>query len=473
MGDGNSRILIVNQEKELAEDIFCFMTQEGFTALLAPNADKALELLSDKAPSVMLLDDSLTDMDGIELLKQIKSIDKNLPIILMTVNSRVHRIGEAMKLGVYDYLIKPFQKQSMMQMVQRAVSSNEPKKTQQHQLREMMGQGEAIGRLIDNLSQVADSDFSVVLLGETGSGKELVANAIHKISKRSTHPFVPVDCGAIPENLIESELFGHEKGAFTSADQQKTGKFEMAHGGTLFLDEISNMPFGSQAKLLRVLQDKIIYRVGGNKPIAVDVRMIVASNQDLESAIAFRSFRRDLFYRLNDFSIVIPSLRERKEDIVYLAYRFLCMTNDELGKKVREFSQPALDDLLAYHWPGNVRQLRSTIRRAVLLADDLITQKHLNMHSPIPNINEESGTSVNPANTAATVPKTSYGSLSLKEIITQNILLIEKEVLLQTLRHTGGNKAKAARLLKINYKTMHTKLKKHNISLNDELRVEI
>jgi len=300
---------------------------------------------------------------------------------------------------------------------------------------------------------VAKSVFTVVILRETGSGKELVARAIHHNSDRSEGPFVAIDCGAIPETLLESELFGHEKGAFTGAVVQKPGKFEAAKGGTLLLDEISNMPLSSQVKLLRALQEKKVYRVGGTRPIDVDVRLLVASNQDLGSATASNAFRRDLFYRLNEFTINIPPLRERKGDIPYLAKRFLETTNIELGKGVKGFSESATEALLAHDWPGNVRQLRSTIRRAVLLADEMVTEIHLDM-------TKVSGLSQGNNPDIEGMP---WQGSSLKEIIRRNTLGIEREVLIKALKYTGGNKAKAARLLQIDYKTIHTKVKQLGI----------
>jgi len=237
-----------------------------------------------------------------------------------------------------------------------------------------MGPSEAVRQLISNVTLVAQSDFTVVLQGETGSGKDLIARALHQSSPRSQGPFTAVDCGAIPETLLESELFGHEKGAFTNAILQKPGKFEIAEKGTLFLDEISNMPLSSQAKLLRVLQEKTVYRVGGTRPVNIDVRLVVASNQDLQMLANAGNFRRDLFFRLNEFTILIPPLRGRKEDIPYLAKLFLDATNKELKKNVRGFTEPAIEALLRYSWPGNVRQLRSVIRRAILLADEMVTK---------------------------------------------------------------------------------------------------
>jgi two-component system nitrogen regulation response regulator GlnG len=304
---------------------------------------------------------------------------------------------------------------------------------------------------------VAKSNFSIVILGETGSGKEEVARAIHEAGARSAAPFVPVDCGAIPETLLEGELFGHERGAFTSANSRQSGKFEAARGGTLFLDEISNIPLGSQAKLLRALQEKSIYRIGSSRPLTVDVRVLAASNLDLETLCSTGAFRRDLYFRLNEFTVRVPPLRERKEDIVYLGQRFLDITNVELEKFVRGFSDAAIEVMLAYHWPGNVRQLRSTVRRAVLLADDLITERHLNI-SPMLENQPAGGAALRP-------PGIRWGEVTLREMVRCSTIRVEREVIARALHRTGGNKAKAARLLQIDYKTMHSKVKEYGISL--------
>jgi two-component system nitrogen regulation response regulator GlnG len=331
-------------------------------------------------------------------------------------------------------------------------------------LRQMMGPSNAVGKIISQVNRVARSDFTVVILGETGTGKELVARAIHHASTRSQGPFVPVDCGAIPETLLESELFGHEKGAFTGADKEKPGKFEAAEAGTLLLDEIPNMPVASQAKLLRVLQDTVVYRVGSTDPITVNVRLLVATNDDLETAVADGRFRHDLLYRLNEFVIRIPPLRQRKSDILYLANRFLDITNMELKKSVRGYSESALEMLTEYDWPGNARQLRSVTRRAVLLADSMITEEHIDLRSSVPpqiqvspGIDEEEDTP--------------FTGLSLKEIVRRKTASVEREVLMEALRKTGGNKAKAARLLKIDYKTIHSKLKRYGISVAEAAEV--
>jgi two-component system nitrogen regulation response regulator GlnG len=316
-------------------------------------------------------------------------------------------------------------------------------------LRDVMGSSDAIARIGADVARVACSDFTVIITGETGTGKELVARSIHQASARAAGEFVPVDCGAIAETLFESELFGHEKGAFTGADRTKPGKFELAIGGTLFLDEISNMPIGCQAKLLRALQERIVYRVGSSRPISADARLLVAANQDLEAAVASGTFRQDLFFRLNEFVIHIPPLRERKEDILFQIHRFLELTNRELGKNVEGISEAAMNQLLTYDWPGNVRQLRSTIRRAVLLADTFIGEEHLRLKKPSESCEEPTDDGV------------SQEEVPLRERVRSATTRVERAALAEALRKSGGNKAKAARLLQIDYKTIHLKLKEY------------
>jgi DNA-binding NtrC family response regulator len=457
-----SGVLIVDDDQDLREILARLVHKEGFTPLTAADGGSALELLRLRGAEVMLADVHLPDRDGLELLQKAREIDPDLPVIMITAYAGVNQAVAAMRAGAHDYLAKPFQHREVIRLLHRALDERQrrrgieagPDKDGLSSLRESMGPSDAVARLITEVNRVAHSDFSVVILGETGSGKELVAAAIHRSSPRATGPFVAVDCGAIPEALLESELFGYEKGAFTSADAKKIGKLEVARGGTLFLDEISNLPPGSQAKLLRVLQEKTIQRLGGNLPLKVDIRLLAATNQDLETVVAAGAFRRDLYYRLNEFSIHVPPLRDRREDIPYLAERFLNKTNAELRKEVQGFSSSALEALSSYLWPGNVRQLRSVIRRAVLLARDLITPGHLNIRE----------TGALAQSLPAPAPVASWRDLSLKEIVRLNVDRVEKEVLTQALQQTHGNKAKAARILSIDYKTMHLKVKQHGIN---------
>jgi two-component system nitrogen regulation response regulator GlnG len=466
MSERKARILIIDDDKQICVILSELVKKEGFEAVTAYEGEKGLNIVRSEAPDLMLVDMILPGMDGMEVMRQVKEIVPELPVVFITGHADARGAVNAIKAGAHDYLSKPFDNHEVIRVVHRALAERELKlKVRQLSsqinnlpLKEKMGPSDAVARLISEVNRVAESNFSVIIIGETGSGKEVVARAIHEASPRSQGPFIPVDCGAIPETLLESELFGHEKGAFTGADSKKLGKFEIAQGGTLFLDEISNMPLGSQAKILRVLQEKKVYRVGSTKPLSVNVRLLVASNQDLHELALSGSFRRDLFYRLNEFTITIPPLRERKDDIPYLGKRFLDQANMELNKQVKGFSESALNVLFSYSWPGNVRQLRSIIRRAALLAGDVITEKHLELKRV-----DVPGMAFTPK-----VQGTPWKNSSLKEILHQSVMAVEREVLSEVLKTTGGNKAKAARLLQIDYKTIHEKVKKLGILNQDE-----
>jgi DNA-binding NtrC family response regulator len=457
-----ARVLIVDDDKNICAILADPMKTEGLKPLVAYDGEKGVKMLQSDIPDLLLVDMMLPGMNGMEVLRKTREIAPDLPVVFITAQDDSRVAVKAIKKGAHDYLSKPFDNSEVIRVAHRALAerglklkaralSNQLKWNSS--LQEKMGPSDAVARLVSEVSRVAESDLTVIIIGETGSEKEVVARAIHEASSRSKGTFIPVDCGDIPEALLESELFGHERGVFTGAEVQKPGKFEVAQGGTMFLDEISNMPTGSQAKLLRVLQEKKVYRVGGTKAIQVDVRLLVASNQDLHDLALCSSFRRDLFYRLNEFTISIPPLRDRKEDIPYLAKRFLDNANLELNKRVKGFSETALNTLFAYDWPGNVRQLRSIIRRAALLADDLITEKHLELERA-----EVPGMAFTPK-----VQEAPWKNLSLKEIIQQSISIVERDVFTQVLQQTGGNKAKAARLLQVDYKTIHVKVKKLGI----------
>jgi len=469
-----NKVLVVDDQPEVCALLCDCMANEGVTTIVAHSGESGLDKLRTELPDALLLAMRLPDMDGMHALKAAKALDEDLPVILMTRTPEIRGAVAAIRAGAHDYLEKPLKRHEVLRVVFRALNERALKRKLRclssqvedpASLRESMGPSSAIAHLITDVARVAKTNFSVLVLGETGAGKELVARAIHGLSSRSQGPFLTVDCGAIPETLLESELFGHEKGAYTGADRQRIGKFEMASDGTFFLDEVSNLPLGSQAKLLRVLQDRIIYRIGGTQPIKVDVRVLAASNQDLHKLAEAResSFRHDVYFRLNEYTIRVPPLRERREDILYLAKRFLDLTNVELQKEVRSFSQAAVDVLLAYHWPGNVRQLRSVIRRAVLLADDVITEHHLGGECAVPQA----------LPTPAAEPAmelSAAGDLSLREIVQRKTAAIEREILARVLRETGGNKAAAARLLRIDYKTIHLKIKEYDILVNHGMR---
>jgi DNA-binding NtrC family response regulator len=462
----SGKILIVDDEESTRELLAHLIEMEGLTPLVASDGETALNMLRSENPDLLLVDHRMPGLTGLEVLRRAREIVEDLPVIVLNGYAAVRNAVEAMQAGAYNYLAKPFNLDEVIQLVFQALndrnriierkSSTNP--DDRNRLREMMGTSKVISRLIADVDRVAKSNFSVLITGETGSGKELVARAIHEASMRAQAPLIPIDCGAIPETLVESELFGYEKGAFTGANNRKPGRFEVAQHGTLFLDEIPNLSLAAQAKLLRVLQEKVFYRVGGSKPLAVDVRVLAASNLDLTALAASGSFREDLFFRLNEFSISIPPLRERSEDILYLANRFLELTNEELNKSVAGFTRTAMETLLAYNWPGNVRQLRSTIRRAALLADEVIAEEHLNLGDR----------SCQASRALATTP--SWRQLPLKEIVRRTTIAVEREVLLQVLSLTRGNKAKASRLLQIDYKTMQSKIKEYGIAINESMR---
>jgi DNA-binding NtrC family response regulator len=451
-----ARVLIVDDDPDIGMLLSALMKEVGFISFVAHDGETALQMVPQERPDLLLVDVQMPGIDGMEVMRRVKEMDPHLPVVLITAYAKIHASVEAMRAGAFDYLAKPFDHLEVVRVMRAALAERQRRRRSETEeisadncLRVMMGPSDAVTRIIREVNRVAPSDFSVIIQGETGSGKELVARAIYQLSHRASAPFIPLDCGAIPESLIESELFGYQKGAFTGAAAPKAGVFEAAQGGTLFLDEIANLPLGSQARLLRVLQEKAVLRLGATKPIKIDVRLLTASNQELPRLVDSEQLRKDLYFRLNEFTITVPPLRERKDDIPYLAKRFMDKTNKELQKNVQGFSPSCLESLLSFNWPGNVRQLRSVIRRAVLLADDLIIEKHLDIQpEPVPVLAF-----------SLRVQGTPWQELSLKEIVHRSVVSVEREVLSQVLKYTRGNKAQAARLLQIDYKTMHTKLK--------------
>jgi two-component system nitrogen regulation response regulator GlnG len=409
-------------------------------------------------------------LGGLEVLRRSKERHPDLPVLVMTAYGGAASASEAIREGACDYLLKPLNNRLLIDKLKQAIlnprgtdmalsSSRVRKESAGLPLGEIMGPSNSVSKIIRDISIVAPSDFTVIIQGETGTGKELIARAIHKASARSDATMVPLDCGAIPETLFESELFGYEKGAFTGALTARAGKFELAQGGTLFLDEIGNMPLLCQTKLLRAIQERTFFRVGGRDAVTVNVRLLVATNQDLSACVSRGTFSRDLFYRLNEFTVTIPPLRERKEDIVHLCQRILKATNLELNKKVRGFTDSAIRLLVEHPWPGNVRQLRSTIRRAVLQTDTSVGPEHIGLENP----SWETATAV-----FSCVPDPSEDGLPLREIVKRTTVEVERRVLTRVLRKTKGNKAEAARLLQVDYKTIHSKLKEYAIEIYPE-----
>mgnify|MGYP005849133375 CR=1 FL=1 len=455
-----TKVLVVDDEPDMRWLLSSLLKNQGFEVALARDGQEALERVSKETPQVVLLDIKMPRMDGMEALQKFKEAYPQLPAIILTAYGDVQSAVQAMKLGAYDYLTKPFNNDDLIFTINRALEKvkllNEVASLQVMikngtGLQEVMGSSSMIRRVFQQIQQVAVTNFTVILQGETGTGKEIVARAIHQHSLRREKPFVALDCGAIPETLIESELFGYEKGAFTGAHRRKEGHFELASGGTLFLDEIANLPLTTQGKLLRTLQERYVQRLGATKPIMVDVRILVASNKILEEEVKAGRFREDLFHRLNEFTITIPPLRERKEDILYLAKLFLDEARMELRKNLRGLSKDAIELLLSYPWPGNARELKNVIRRAVLLSQDIIEPGHLSIFG------------VNHLVPQVVIEPEVKAGVSLREICDKAAAEVEKQVIQQVLKATMGNKSQAAKLLRIDYKTLHNKIKRYGI----------
>ena len=461
-----TKILVVDDLANVRSVLSRVLGREGYAVLEAADGESALEVVRQQEPDAVLLDMKMPGMDGMEALERMLALDPDLPIIMITAYSDVQSAVEAMRLGAYYYLAKPSQNRDIVAIVNRAAEKRRLTK-ELHALRlrlrnelslpELMGNSAPMEKICEQISRVAKTNFTVVIYGETGVGKELVAREIHQQSDRRHKPFVPIDCGSIHENLIESELFGHEKGAFTGAENLKPGSFELATGGTLLLDEIENLPLNMQVKLLRALQERQIRRVGGTEPIDVDIRVIATSNLRLEDRVKESKFRRDLYFRLSEFVIEVPPLRERTEDIIFLTKRFIDLTSAELHKPVHGISRPALDRLLTHEWPGNVRELRNVIRRAVLLCDGSLEPSHLEITSAPGLARAEA------ARPAETAPPALEPGRSLTELVKAKAQNIEKHLIEEALRATGGNKSKAAKLLQVDYKTLHTKAKKYGL----------
>jgi DNA-binding NtrC family response regulator len=451
-----SRVLLVDDAPEVRVVITDMLRRDAVEVDAVEDGEAALARAEAIAPTVVLLDIKLPGQSGIEVLPRLRErLPAGTPIIMLTVCGDVDTAIHAIRLGAYDYVTKPFAHEDLRGRVMRAIEQQTMRgeldrlrmRVGAGDLREQMGGSPHILRIIQHVHRVAASNFTVLVQGETGTGKELVACAIHQNSPRREQPFVALDCGAIPETLIESELFGYERGAFTGADRHKAGHFHLAEGGTLFLDEIVNLPATTQVKLLRVLEERRVWALGSKQSTAVDVRIIAACNVDLEAEVRAGRFRADLFYRLNEFAVNLPPLRERREDIAYLAKRFLEEAAIELKRTVYGFTPEAEAFLVGQPWPGNVRELRNVVRRAVLSASTLIDLCHFALLE-------------SPQALPFGVDATAATLAGARE---QAVVKAESEAIRTALRATGGNKAAAARLLKIDYKTLWYKLKEYGI----------
>ncbi|MGD9261948.1 MAG: sigma-54 dependent transcriptional regulator, partial [Desulfobacterales bacterium] len=391
----SAKILIVDDELIMRESLAGWLQRDGHSVETASSGEDALEKLKDMKFDIMLVDIKMEGISGLDVLRNVKENDPDIAIVMITAYGSIPTAIEAMKNGAYDYMLKPFDPNELGVLIEKIIQHQEQTREmlflrEEHKERtrfeSMIGQSQPMQDIFNLICDVAPMDSTVLITGETGTGKGLAAKAIHTNSPRCNGPFVTVNCGAIPEHLMESELFGHQKGAFTDAKETKKGRLELAHGGTLFLDEIGEIGMRMQIDLLRVLEDRVFYRVGGTQPMEADFRVIAATNRNLEAAIRDGKFREDLFYRLNVISIIMPSLNQRKEDIPLLAEHFLQRFSQETNKPIDKINRTAMDELMLYDWPGNVRELENAIERAVVVGKDRqILPEHLPIfcHEPL------------------------------------------------------------------------------------------
>ncbi|MBB5143561.1 sigma 54-interacting transcriptional regulator [Desulfovibrio intestinalis] len=451
----SNSILVVDDDEAHRGMLRTMLRSWGYAVEEASDGDEAVALVREKAFAVVLTDVRMARLSGINALKGILEYNPALPVVLMTAYSSVETAVEALRLGAYDYLVKPLDFDNLKSVLHQAIEHSRLSVENRELRRQLsntasmpgiIGRSSAIAHMQEIIDTVAPTEATVLISGESGTGKELVARALHAHSSRADKIFVTVNCAALAENLLESELFGHEKGSFTGAERRREGRFAQAHGGTLFLDEVGEMPLSVQAKLLRALQQGEVQRVGSDTQLTVDVRVLAATNRDLRQEVAQKRFREDLFFRLNVISVDVPPLREREEDIPLLAAHFLEGFASRNRKVVRGFSPQALDTMLRYSWPGNVRELENAVERAVILCHgDLITGRELpSMLSCA--IQED----VRPAE-----PDASLAGLPLDAV--------ERRAIEETLRQAGDNKSEAARRLGITRATLHNKLRKYGL----------
>jgi two-component system, NtrC family, response regulator HydG len=487
------KILIIDDENDLRFVLKRFLSKHGYEVLEASSGKKALDLLRSNEVDLILCDFKLDDMDGDVVLKAIKEINATVPVIIITGYSNIKTAVEVMRLGAIDYVTKPLLPEEILLTIRKAIDAPEQdlsspaskqnghtrtpdtKRKENGEQTYIFGDSPDFKNILKQIDLVGPTNYSVIIYGESGSGKEAIAQEIHKKSKRADKPFVAIDCGALSKELAGSELFGHEKGSFTGAVNQKVGSFELANGGTIFLDEIANLPYDVQVSLLRVVQERKMRRVGGTKDIDLDVRIIVASNEMLWNASRNGKFREDLFHRFNEFSIQVPPLRERKDDIMIFAKHFLQLANSELNKGIKGFSPEVQAIFRDYVWYGNLRELKNVVKRATLLCDEeLIDVKSVPFElvhysklqfepasaGQIPSTSSSSSTSSSEPQSysAPAAPvKPDYREHSLKSAGID----AEYEVILNALKKVNFNKSKAAKLLQIDRKTLYNKIKQY------------
>ncbi|MFH0727424.1 MAG: sigma-54 dependent transcriptional regulator [Pseudomonadota bacterium] len=448
------RILVVDDEAAHRRMIETVLSAEGYEVRQAAEGLSAVAAVEEQFYDLILMDIRMSKMGGIEATKRIKEISPGIPIVMMTAYASLNTAVEALKTGAHDYLIKPLDIDELKILVKKALHQRrlelenrflKERLNDRFDFDKIIGQGRAMRRLFDTLTLVAPSEATVLITGESGTGKELIANAIHLNSPRRDRPFIKVNCAALPETLLESELFGHEKGAFTGAISQKQGRFQLAHQASIFLDEIGEMPLTTQVKILRVLQEREFEPVGGTRTIQVDIRVITATNKDLEKEIAAGRFREDLFYRLNVVTLSVPPLRERREDIPLLAAFFLKRYADKNRRLIKGFSPRAMDLLMRHPWPGNVRELENVVERAVILSrEDTITPAEF------------------PGVIQAIDKDEHAGMLDLTP--GRSLKDVERQMIIRTLEEAEGNRTHAAEILGISRRTLQLKLKEYGIN---------
>jgi DNA-binding NtrC family response regulator len=448
------KILLVEDDELFREAINNFLA-EKYEVTFAESAEQAQAILEASVPDLILLDITLPGRDGIDLLRDIKNSGPDLPVIMLTAVGRIPKVVESIKLGAHDYLTKPLDAEELLLTIARALESSEMRREleQRRKLQlaknveyKIVGASAGIDKIRKEIQVVGKADATVLLEGETGTGKELVARALHAASPRASGPFVAINCGAIPKELMESELFGHQRGAFTGAQKDQLGKFQLAHHGTLLLDEISELPPEAQTKLLRAVEEQEFYPVGSAEMARVDVRIIASTNRNLREMVERKLFREDLFFRLNVYAMALPPLRGRAEDILILAQHFIEYYNLKFGKNFQTLSPEAKEILLEHSWPGNVRELRNLIERLVLYEEGtVITKQHLRFLT--------SAAPVTPAETSFQLPD---NGIDFEEM--------EKSLMLQALEKAKWNKTKAAKLLHLSPPTFYYRLEKHGLN---------
>ncbi|MBI4590813.1 MAG: sigma-54-dependent Fis family transcriptional regulator [Candidatus Rokubacteria bacterium] len=462
----DARILVVDDEASMREVLFIMLKNEGYDVTVAEGGEAAIEAVRRETFDAIITDLRMPKVDGLQVLKTAKDLSPNTVVIMITAFASSETAVEAMKLGAYDYITKPFKYDEVTLNIKRALERKRLRDENlnlkrrletQYRFENIIGKSARIVEVFDTIRKIADGHSTVMITGESGTGKELVAQAIHFNSQRRDKPFISVNCGAIPDGLMESELFGHVKGAFTGAVANKVGLFSAADGGTLFLDEITEIPALLQVKLLRAIQEREIRRVGDTKDMKVDVRLIAATNKDLEAAVGDGTLREDLFYRLNVIPIHLPALHERREDIPLLVAHFLQKYGKELGKEVRGLSPEALALLEQYHWPGNIRELENVVERAVVLG----TGEILGVDALPESVRRQR----HPRGVDLDLPDE---GMDLDATLDQ----IEARLLTKALERTGGVQTRAAELLRLSFRQFRYKLQKHRLGKDRDAEPE-